>query len=95
MWYWKLLDGATRCPVLSQIEDEGRAGRQVARSYLPTSIVMRERDGVDFSRAQFFLGWWPLLLSQEWWGHIWYGLYGSLTVCCWREPVVSRIFGRN
>jgi hypothetical protein len=57
MWYWKLLDRVTRCLGLSWIEDKGRSGRQVAKSYLPMSIVMRERDGADFSRVQFILGW--------------------------------------
>jgi hypothetical protein len=36
-----------------------------------------------------FLGWWPLLFSQEWWGHILYEVYGSPAVCCWRELVIS------
>jgi hypothetical protein len=59
------------------------------------NIVTRERDGVDYSRVQFFLSWWPLLFSQEWWGHIWYGVYGSLAVYCWKELVISKILGRN
>jgi hypothetical protein len=25
-----------------------------------------------------FLSWWSLLFSQEWWGHILYGVYGFL-----------------
>jgi hypothetical protein len=24
---------------------------------------------VDCARDEFFLGWWPLLFSLEWWGH--------------------------
>jgi hypothetical protein len=70
-------------------------GRQVAKSCLPTSIVMRKRDCSDYSWVQFFLGWWPLLFNQEWWGHIQYGVYGSPAVCYWREPIISRILGRN
>jgi hypothetical protein len=43
-----------------------------------------------------YLGWWPPpfhpgvveLLS-------WYGVNGSPAVCRWREPVISRILGRN
>jgi hypothetical protein len=74
------------------IPDRGRRqGGQASGEILPTHVYCNEGERWwDFSRAQFFLGWWPLLLSQEWWGHIWYGLYGSLTVCCWKEPVVSR-----
>jgi hypothetical protein len=70
-------------------------GRQVVKSCLPTSIIMRESEGVDCFRVFFFLGWWPLLFSQEWWGHIWYGVCGSPIICCWTEPVVSRIMGHN
>jgi hypothetical protein len=77
IWYWKLSGGATGCPGLSQVEEEGGLGRQMVKSCLPTSTVMRKRDGADCSRVQFFLGWWPLLFSQEWWGHIRYEMYVS------------------
>jgi hypothetical protein len=77
-------------PVSSQ---GGRRAGQIGGEILPA--VMRKRGGADCSRVQFFLGWWPLLFSQEWWGHIWYVVYGSPAVCCWREPIVSRILSRN
>jgi hypothetical protein len=25
----------------------------------------------------------------------WYGVYGSPTICRWREPIVSRVLGHN
>jgi hypothetical protein len=56
--YWNLLDGATRCPSPSRVEEGGTSGRQVEKSYLPTSTVMRKRDAVDCSRVQVILGWW-------------------------------------
>jgi hypothetical protein len=95
MRYWKLLDRATGCPGPSWVGEGGGSGRQVAKSYLLTSTIMRKRDGTDCSRIQFFLGWWPLFLSQELWGYIRYEVYGSPVVCYWREEVVSRSFGRN
>jgi hypothetical protein len=95
MRYWKLLDGAIGCPGPSQVREGGRSGKKLVKSCLPTSIVMRKRDSVECSRFQFFLGWWPHLFSQEWWGHIWYGVYGSPSICYWREPVVSRILACN
>jgi hypothetical protein len=36
----------------------------------PITIIMRDNDGVDYSQVWFYLGWWPVLFSQEWWGHI-------------------------
>jgi hypothetical protein len=62
---------------------------------LPVTIVMRESDGVDYSRFWFYLGWWPLIFIQEWWAHIWYVVYGSLDICHWRELAISRILGHN
>jgi hypothetical protein len=56
---------------------------------------MRKRDGVNYSRVQFFLDWLSLLFRQEWWGHIQYWVYGSLAVCFWRELDVFRILGHN
>jgi hypothetical protein len=89
------LYGATGCPGSSQVREGGGSGTQVAESCLPTSTVMRKRDGVDCSQVQFFLGWWPLLFGQQWWGHIWYRVYGSPAVCYWRESVISRILDYN
>jgi hypothetical protein len=86
---------APGCPGPSRVEEGGGSDRQVVKSCLPTSTVMRKRDSADFYWVQFYLGCWPLLFSKEWWGHIRYGLYGFPAVCCWREPVVSRILGRN
>jgi hypothetical protein len=63
------LDGAAGCSGPFRVEEGGRSGRQVVKSSLPTSTVMRKRDSADCSRVQFFLGWWPLF-NQEWWGHI-------------------------
>jgi hypothetical protein len=77
----------------------GQGGRRarliVGKSCLPTSTIMKKRDCTDCSWVQFFLGWWPILFNQEWWGHIRYGLYGSPAVCCWRKPIISKILGHN
>jgi hypothetical protein len=62
----------------------------VVRSYLPMATEMGEVTGVDYYRVEFFLGWWSLLFSQEWWGHIRYEVCGSLAVCHWRE--LGRIY---
>jgi hypothetical protein len=35
----------------------------------------------------------PLVKDAQ--GLIRYGVYGSPAICCWREPIVSRILGRN
>jgi hypothetical protein len=70
-------------------------GSQVVKSRLPTSTIMRKIDGVDCSQIHFFLGWWPLLFSQERWGHIQYTVYGSPAICYWKELVTSRILGHN
>jgi hypothetical protein len=67
----------------------------MVKSYLLTSIKMRKSECVDCSRVLFFLGWWPLLFSQEWWGHIRYEVCGSPSICCWRKSIVSRIVGHN
>jgi hypothetical protein len=64
--YWKLLDGAIGCLGPSWVEEAGGSGRQVVKFCLPTSIVMRKRDGANCSRVQFSLGWWLLLFSHEW-----------------------------
>jgi hypothetical protein len=88
------MDAATGCPGLSRVGKGGGSGRQVAKSCVPTSTIMRKRDGVECSRVQFFLGWW-LLFSHEWWGHIHYGLYDSPGICYWREPIIFIILGRN
>jgi hypothetical protein len=93
MWYWRLLDGATR--FLGSSRKGGGSGRQVVKSCLPTSTIIRKRDGVHCSHVQFYLGWWPLLFSQEWWSHIQYGVYGSPAICCWRELVISKFLGHN
>jgi hypothetical protein len=34
-----------------------------------------------------------LLFHQEWWDHIWYGVFGFVAFYCWRELVVSKCFG--
>jgi hypothetical protein len=36
-----------------------------------------------------------LLFSLEWWSLIRYGVYGSPAVCCWREPIISRVLDHN
>jgi hypothetical protein len=69
--------------------------KQVAKSCLLAPIVGWKSNDVDHSWDLFFLGWWPILFSLEWWGLIRYGVYGSTTVCRWREPVVSIILRRN
>jgi hypothetical protein len=89
----KATDGVTKCLSPSQVGEGGRTRRWVVKSCLPTFIVMRKSEGVDCSRV--FLGRWPLLFSQEWWGNIRYGVYGSPALCCWREPLVARILCHN
>jgi hypothetical protein len=51
--------------------------------------------GVDYTWVKFFLGCWSLLFSWEWWDLIQYRVLGSLVMCHWREPVVSRFLGCN
>jgi hypothetical protein len=67
----------------------------VVKSCLPRPTIIRKRDGPNCSWVQFFLGWWLLLFSQAWWGHIQYGVHGSSAVCDWKELVLSRILPRN
>jgi hypothetical protein len=66
---WTWLPGAQ---VHAQLGHEGkfRLGRQVAKSCLPAVIETGKRIGADCSRVYFLLGWWSLIFSQEWWGHI-------------------------
>jgi hypothetical protein len=58
-------------------------------------IVGWKSDGVDRAWDYFFLGWWPLLFSLEWWGRllVW-GVWFPI-VCRWRELIISRVLGRN
>jgi hypothetical protein len=70
-------------------------GRHVVKPFLPVPIVQWKSEGVDHSQDLFFLDWWPLLFSLEWWDLIRYGVYGFPTIYRWREPIVSRILGRN
>jgi hypothetical protein len=51
-----------------------------------------ERFIMDQVRAYFFLGWWSLLLSQEWWDHTWHTVRDSPTICHWRESGRVQIF---
>jgi hypothetical protein len=53
---------------LPQVDERGGRGRQVAKSRLPALIVGWRSDGRgSFLGLAFFLGWWPLLFSLEWW----------------------------
>jgi hypothetical protein len=63
IWYMKVLDGVTGCSGSSWVGEGRGLGRQVAKSCLPMSTIMRKIDGMDCSRVQFFLGWWPLIFS--------------------------------
>jgi hypothetical protein len=54
MPYWKLLGGATRCLCPSRVGEGGGLDKHVAKSYLPTSTIMRKRDGVDCFQILFF-----------------------------------------
>jgi hypothetical protein len=54
--YQKPLGGATGCPDPSWVREEGRPGKQVVKSCLPTTTVIRKSGGVDYTRVQFFLG---------------------------------------
>jgi hypothetical protein len=47
---------STGCPGPSRVGEGGGPSRQLVKSCLPTSTVMRKRYGVDCSRVQFFLG---------------------------------------
>jgi hypothetical protein len=67
----------------------------VVSSYLPTTTIIGGCIGVDYSQIWFFLSWWFLLFSQEWWDHIRYVMYGSPTVCYWWELVITRFMGHN
>jgi hypothetical protein len=65
---------------LPRVIGRGRRGRQVVKSHLPALIIAWRSDGVDCSWDKFFLGWWPLLFSLEWWGHflewgVWFPSY--------------------
>jgi hypothetical protein len=51
--------GAIGCLGPSRVREGGGSGRQVVKSCLPMSTVMRKRDDADCSQVQFFLGWWP------------------------------------
>jgi hypothetical protein len=73
--------GSTGRPGLSWVEEGGRTGRQVVKSYLPMSIARRKSEGLHCSQVLFFLGWWPLLFSQEWWVPIRCKVCGSPAVC--------------
>jgi hypothetical protein len=53
---------------LPRVVERGGRGRQVVIFCLLTLIVGRRNDDVDRSQDLFFLGWWPLLFSLEWWG---------------------------
>jgi hypothetical protein len=50
-------------PGPTSVGEGGRLGRQVTKSCLPMSTVMRKRDGANCSWVQFLLGWWPLPFS--------------------------------
>jgi hypothetical protein len=49
--YWKPPGRATRCPDPSCVGEGSGTGRQVVKSCLPMSIVMRKSEGVNFSRV--------------------------------------------
>jgi hypothetical protein len=53
---------------LPWVEEGGGTGIQVAKSYLPMVIVLWKSEVVDHPRDLFFLGWWALYFSLEWWG---------------------------
>jgi hypothetical protein len=45
------MGGATRCPGPSRVGEGGGSSRQVAKSCLPMSTVMKKSDGVDYSQV--------------------------------------------
>jgi hypothetical protein len=55
--------------------------RQEVKSCLSASMGGWKSDGVDHFWYMFFLVWWPLLFSLEWWSLTQYGMYGSLVIC--------------
>jgi hypothetical protein len=50
----------------------GRGGSQVGQTggkILPVHVYRNEEERWHILLpVQFFLGWWPLLFSQDWWG---------------------------
>jgi hypothetical protein len=45
------------------------------------AIEMGEVTGADYSWIEFLFGWWSILFSEEWWGHIRYVVCGSAAIC--------------
>jgi hypothetical protein len=41
----------------------------------------KDRYGLGLGLVPTLLGWWSLLFSQEWWGHIQYEVLGSPVIC--------------
>jgi hypothetical protein len=66
----------------------------MVKSCLPTLIVGWRSDNVDTYRDYFFFMFNGPIFSA-WRGGVisWYGVLGSLVVCRWREPIISKDFG--
>jgi hypothetical protein len=49
---------------------------------------------IDPGISSFYVG---VPSSSVWSGGVvpWYGVYGLLVVCRWREPIISRVLGCN
>jgi hypothetical protein len=52
---------------LPWVKEGDGMGRQVVKSNLLVPILGCKSEDVDRSQDLFFLGWWPLLFSLEWW----------------------------
>jgi hypothetical protein len=53
-------------------------------SEIPSAHVYRGgvSASVDYEQFYFFLCWWPLVFSEEWWDLFWHEVLCSLAVCC-------------
>jgi hypothetical protein len=93
-WYWRIPRHG--CQGLGCVLSQGirvRQTRLTGGEILPTRNYRDgEKTGAHYSHVWFFLDWWSLLFSQEWWGHIRYKVLGSPTVCSWRKMGHMQIF---
>jgi hypothetical protein len=90
--------GVTRYPGPCWVGEGGVSSKQVMKSYLSMSTVMRKRwrCGLLSGLVHFRLVAPPLQPGVVGPYPVWlYVVYGFPAVCHWREPVISRILDRN
>jgi hypothetical protein len=80
---------------LPWVEEEGETGGQVVKSCPLVPIVGWRGEGAACSWDLVLFRLVAPPLQPRVVGHIGYGAYDSSVICRWREPVVSRILGRN